>query len=130
MQNNINQLRELLFNAARDLMAGKVEPAQCNALVNISNSIIASVKSEIDYRRFITDSNNSFFPSNSLPESPIKKEIKSLFEIGSRVRIAISNDIHIRGKEAIVKEIKPNGVYVLTTNSGERTMHGDNLESL
>lgn len=130
MQNNINQLRELLFNAARDLMSGKAEPAQCNALVNISNSIIASVKSEIDYRRFLSDSDNSFFPTNSLQESSERKEVSPLFAIGSKVRISKSNDIYIRNKEAIIKEIKPNGTYVVVTNLGERTIHVDNLEAL
>lgn len=52
-KNNYDELRTLLFDTIRDLRSGKIEPEHAKAISLLSQSIINSVKSELEAKKYI-----------------------------------------------------------------------------
>lgn len=51
MNNNITELRDVLFEALRDLKSGKIKKEDAKAISEVAQTIINSAKVEVDYSR-------------------------------------------------------------------------------
>ena len=51
MNNNITELRDVLFETLRDLKSGKIKKEDAKAISEVAQTIINSAKVEVDYAR-------------------------------------------------------------------------------
>lgn len=72
---NINTLREILFETIRKVKSGEIDPAEAKTIVNASQAIVNSVKVEVD---FIKAVGGIAVGSGFIPLEPLKPDMKKL----------------------------------------------------
>ena len=76
MENNLNELNNLLFGTLRDIKNDKIDIGKANAIVGISNSIIANAKTQLNAYK-LTKGHAYRETFGDLEPAPSQKALKS-----------------------------------------------------
>ncbi len=70
---NVEELRNFLGETLEKLDKGKIEYEQANAVSKLADSIVQTVRTELEYCKIVNSSPNIGFLGNSTSNKPLKK---------------------------------------------------------
>ena len=84
MNNNIQSLRDSLFETINDLKSGKIDIEKAKTISELSQVIINSTKVEVDFLKVVKGTGSGFFPVEPLEDTmrEINEKNKKPLEIG------------------------------------------------
>lgn len=86
MENNIEELRSILFDTIREVKNGTIDLDKAKAIENLSQTIINSAKVEVDYIRATDKTTGTSFLDKSEPK---KEPTTYLHEAGNKSKLSI-----------------------------------------